>query len=87
MTLELRRALVARAERIGFRAPNATDKELFCTCHVARAVENNSRYEADYTHTRECFLSEYMRLLAGAGGRTHTRVETLNVVTEKKQDE
>ena len=84
MTLELRRALEDRAERIDYRAPNAIDKELFCTCHVARAVRNNSRYEADYTHTRDCFYVEYMRRAASHNGRTFARVETLNVVTEKQ---
>jgi len=83
MTLELRRALEDRAERIGYRAPTAIDRELFCTCHVASAVRNNSRYEADYTHTRECFYVEYMRRAALHGGRTYTRVEALHVVTGK----
>ena len=83
MSLELRRALEDRAERIGYRAPRPIDKELFCTCHVAGAVRNNSRYEADYTHTRECFYVEYMVRAASRGGRTYARVETFNVVSEK----
>jgi hypothetical protein len=83
MTLELRRALEDRAERIGYRPPTKLDSEMFCTCHVASAVRNNSRYEVDYTHTRECFYVEYMVRAASRGGRTYARVETLNLVSEK----
>ena len=72
MGVELRRALEERAERIGYRAPTATDKELMCTCHVARTTQN--RHEADYTHTRECFYVEYLRRVASHAGRTYTRV-------------
>ena len=61
MTLkpEERRLLVVRAEKIKFRPPTDNDKLLFCNCGALRAQQG--------AHGRDCFLTEYLKVIVTAG--------------------
>jgi len=60
---ELRRSLEDYARRLDYKPATPTQQKLMCTCHVARAMDQGSRFAVDLTHTESCFYTGYFNTM------------------------